>query len=261
MDYKKIYDRIIENRKQNPLKDGEYGERHHILPKSLGGDDSEENLVKLTAREHFIVHALLAEMYEKESFEWYKMNHAFMMMKATTDNQYRYINNRLYEYKRLDFSKVMKKSQSGKKNSQYGKVWVYNNKLKKSIKISKNELLTFEKESWNLGRKINWGVFNKCIECNKKFIPVGNEKFCSNECRNIHRKRLRTPASVISKIEHIAANYEIIYGKLTENKEFIIDCMDAKCSKNQICLFLNVNNSGGNYKTINNLYASVAQRI
>ena len=34
---------------------------HHIIPKSMGGDDSEENLVKLTIREHLLAHLLLAK--------------------------------------------------------------------------------------------------------------------------------------------------------------------------------------------------------
>jgi len=36
-----------------------YVERHHILPRCLNGDDSSENLVFLTAKEHFIAHYLL----------------------------------------------------------------------------------------------------------------------------------------------------------------------------------------------------------
>ena len=39
----------------------EYHERHHIIPKCIGGNDDEENLVDLFAREHFIAHRLLAQ--------------------------------------------------------------------------------------------------------------------------------------------------------------------------------------------------------
>lgn len=39
----------------------EYTEQHHIIPKSLGGTDEPENLVRLTAREHFICHKLLTK--------------------------------------------------------------------------------------------------------------------------------------------------------------------------------------------------------
>ena len=39
-----------------------YVEKHHIIPKSLGGNNRKENLVNLSAREHFICHRLLVKM-------------------------------------------------------------------------------------------------------------------------------------------------------------------------------------------------------
>ena len=41
-----------------------YTERHHIIPKSLGGSNAKDNLVVLTAREHFVCHLLLTKMTE-----------------------------------------------------------------------------------------------------------------------------------------------------------------------------------------------------
>ena len=38
----------------------EYHERHHIVPKCMGGTNDEENLIDLFAREHFEAHRLLA---------------------------------------------------------------------------------------------------------------------------------------------------------------------------------------------------------
>ena len=38
-----------------------YTEKHHIIPKSMGGLDTKENLVVLTAREHYIAHLLLTK--------------------------------------------------------------------------------------------------------------------------------------------------------------------------------------------------------
>lgn len=49
----------MESRKNRERIDGQYYERHHIVMKSMGGEDSEENIVYLTAREHFIAHWLL----------------------------------------------------------------------------------------------------------------------------------------------------------------------------------------------------------
>ena len=44
------------------LSDDTYIEQHHVIPRSLGGVDSKENLVRLTAREHFVCHLLLTKM-------------------------------------------------------------------------------------------------------------------------------------------------------------------------------------------------------
>jgi hypothetical protein len=38
-------------------------ERHHIQPRAWGGDDSPENLVYLTTREHYVAHRLLAKAF------------------------------------------------------------------------------------------------------------------------------------------------------------------------------------------------------
>jgi len=46
MNYKKIYNSLIESRKINFSE--ELGEMHHIVPKCLGGDDNVDNLEKLT---------------------------------------------------------------------------------------------------------------------------------------------------------------------------------------------------------------------
>lgn len=65
MNYKYIYNKIIvkaksENRKK---KSGIYYEKHHIKPKCVGGLNNKDNLVLLTAKEHFICHKLLVEIY------------------------------------------------------------------------------------------------------------------------------------------------------------------------------------------------------
>jgi hypothetical protein len=139
MDYRKIYNDIIEKRKTNKLPNDLYCEEHHIIPKSLGGDNSIDNLIRLTAREHFLCHLLLSEIYPKGSFEWYKMNHAFKMMCTCTNKERRYINSRIYELKKKDFSETMSWSQLGEKNSQYGKP--KSNETKEKIKNSINTRL------------------------------------------------------------------------------------------------------------------------
>ena len=54
MNYQVIYNTLINKRKIH-FFDG-YGEIHHIIPVCVGGTDDTENLVKLTAKEHFVAH-------------------------------------------------------------------------------------------------------------------------------------------------------------------------------------------------------------
>lgn len=65
MDYKKIYECIIHRGKNRKLNT--YKEKHHIIPKCIGGSDDKTNLVELTAKEHFICHLLLCEIYPNEN--------------------------------------------------------------------------------------------------------------------------------------------------------------------------------------------------
>lgn len=57
--YKDFIDNIIKTRGRFSCGE-EYHERHHIVPKCMGGTNSEGNLIDLFAREHFIAHKLLA---------------------------------------------------------------------------------------------------------------------------------------------------------------------------------------------------------
>ena len=60
--YTRIYFSIIDNAKLRKIDS--YTESHHILPKSLGGSNNKDNIVDLTAREHYICHLLLTKMVE-----------------------------------------------------------------------------------------------------------------------------------------------------------------------------------------------------
>ena len=74
--YKSWYNSIIQ--KANNRTISTYKEKHHILPRCLGGKDNQENLVELTAREHFIVHMLLCKFTKGQAR--IKMLYAFNFM-------------------------------------------------------------------------------------------------------------------------------------------------------------------------------------
>lgn len=68
MDYAAIYEQLM-SRAKGRERVG-YMEKHHILPKCMGGTGNSGNLVLLTAKEHFIAHKLLVRMHPDEYGLW-----------------------------------------------------------------------------------------------------------------------------------------------------------------------------------------------
>jgi hypothetical protein len=117
--YSKYYQAIVNNAKQQQrLKTNGYYESHHIIPKSLGGSNKKENLVLLTAREHFICHLLLVKMFTRKSNQYNKMLHAVILFKGSNDYQSRYMNSHLYESIKKDYSEIRRAATKGKSLSK-----------------------------------------------------------------------------------------------------------------------------------------------
>lgn len=111
--YSKLYYKITSNAKQR-ITEG-YTELHHIIPQSLGGSNDKDNLVELTAREHFICHWLLIKMTEGD--ERGKMLYALQGMKAENKFQNRYhtkITARVYEKYRIEHAGNHSKTMKGR---------------------------------------------------------------------------------------------------------------------------------------------------
>jgi hypothetical protein len=123
MNYQKIHDQIISRGKTRVLFG--YKERHHIIPRCMGGTDNLENLVDLTAREHFIVHRLLCEIYPNND----KLQYAQWMM-SNVKYEYRTYNisNREYERIRQLIRDKLSKRMSGENNPMFGRSLIPYNK-------------------------------------------------------------------------------------------------------------------------------------
>tara|TARA_R110000868_G_scaffold392528_1_gene663182 strand:- start:1272 stop:1979 length:708 start_codon:yes stop_codon:yes gene_type:complete len=92
-----------------------YTEKHHIIPESLGGTNDRDNLVELSAREHFICHWLLVKMVDGEARS--KMLYALHGMKAENRFQERYhtkITARVYEKYRIEHAANHSKTMKGR---------------------------------------------------------------------------------------------------------------------------------------------------
>jgi len=98
--YTRIYFMIIDRAKSRILDS--YTESHHIIPKSLGGTNDKNNLVNLTAREHFICHLLLPKMTTSESKR--KMSFALWALTKMNKTGNRYIvNSRMFKLVREQY--------------------------------------------------------------------------------------------------------------------------------------------------------------
>lgn len=113
MDYKKIHDQIIDRAKLRHLSKEVYTESHHIIPRCLGGYDHKDNLVKLTAREHYIIHWLLYKIHKIPSLgtAW----HALCMSSSTTNQRY---TSHTFEYARKANAEYQRIINTGKVHSE-----------------------------------------------------------------------------------------------------------------------------------------------
>jgi len=111
MNYIKAYDTLVANaRNGNRNKDSSYYESHHVVPRSWGGTDSPDNLVLLTAREHYVAHHLLYRAYPRDE----RMALAFFMMVNVRGKR---VSARQYQKLKMTASKAMAK---GGRNSPNG---------------------------------------------------------------------------------------------------------------------------------------------
>ena len=111
------YFSIIENARIRTI-DLPYKESHHIIPKSIGGDNTSTNLVNLTAREHFICHWLLTKFTNNDIKQ--KMSYAlWMMMNMENDLHQRYkISSKVYSLIKERLALAFSKQQTGKVRSE-----------------------------------------------------------------------------------------------------------------------------------------------
>jgi len=125
--YTKWYWQIIDAAKIRHFPIDAYTEQHHVIPKSLGGSNNKSNLVKLTAREHFIVHLLLVRMVDIA--DTYRMIHAVIRFKQkiSTSKEFDLLRSTLHTYSK------------GQYNTSFGKIWAHDKLTKEIIYIKKDK--------------------------------------------------------------------------------------------------------------------------
>ena len=94
MNYQRIYEQLT-------AKDmiADYTEKHHIIPKCMGGTNDPSNLVSLTPEAHYVAHQLLVKIYPTN----HKLIYATVLMTAG-----KFRNNKLYGWVRRKNSVAMR---------------------------------------------------------------------------------------------------------------------------------------------------------
>ena len=165
MNLQKIHDKIIERAIQRIKPEG-YAERHHILPRSMGGTNDKNNLVYLTGREHCIIHLLLAKIYNNDSM-WYALNCMTLTRK---------IKSRAYEIGRKKQAEItsifMKGRFAGEKHHFFGKPGAFTGK-KHTEKVKKQ---LSELASKKLGEKNPFFGKKHTQETKNKLAKLSSER-------------------------------------------------------------------------------------
>lgn len=178
MNYARIYSQLILSAKINPFCG--YTEKHHIVPKCMGGDDTFDNIIRLSARQHFIAHWLLYKIYGTKELAF-----AWRAMCANPKNTQRQkVNSHSFKLAKEAWALEMSRLNTGVKFSDEHKE-----------NLSHAHL---GQKAWNKGTSIGETAYRKirieqyeanpqrCLTCDKpipyRFKSRGR-KYCCKECQ------------------------------------------------------------------------------
>jgi hypothetical protein len=150
LNYKRIHDDIINRALTRKALDG-YTEKHHVIPKAIGGCDTPENIVLLTAKEHFIIHLLLRRIFPNcKSFI-----HALWAMCGINKKGLRYKPSaNVYAEAKLAMSESMKERLK-KDNVWTGRKHTSESKKKQSESAKKRKITPEKEEKRRSGISVN----------------------------------------------------------------------------------------------------------
>jgi hypothetical protein len=248
MNYEKNYYDYIEYVKTLDRKKGKgiYYESHHIIPKSMGGDNSNDNLVLLTAREHYLAHYLLYKIYNNS-----KMIFAFWFI--NNDRKHK-CNSRFYELSRkLNSEKIKERiSEPGYKEKMRIQALNYYNSLSEEEKNEMNkagkEYQLKQQELLYTGKKVI------CIETNKIYKDIVEAGDTNNIKYNSILQCCRKNIKHINKLHwefYVEGRIYITYKntkyniKINKPRKSLTDETKLKVCRKIICL-----NSGKIYNSI-----------
>ena len=145
MNYLRIYQELISDAQRNPKTEW-YKEKHHIIPLCLGGTNNKDNIVRLTAKQHFIAHWLLYKEYRtpKLAYAWYSM------CRIGIGQDQRSINSRYFKLAKENRARVLSENSKGSNNNFFGKT--HSKKTRETLSRKAKQ----RGKIWSESGRLNW---------------------------------------------------------------------------------------------------------
>jgi hypothetical protein len=225
--YTAWYNNIIQRAQSRVLSEDTYTEKHHIIPKSLGGSNAKSNIVCITPREHFICHLLLTKMTTGNNL--FKMKHAVsMLMNAKNIGNGRYVpSSRLYEYVKKCHLEAINEGWTGEKRKRHAEKLInYNSTVDKTsaAHISRIQKIKHYQESKVWTEKAVQSRLDNCIKNAKARLgKKWSEKHRTTRLNTYLEKNLELALKIISLHDTGLNNLQI-------SKKLEISWDKVKCS-------------------------------
>ena len=198
------YKKIILNRINNPIA---IGENHHIVPKSMGGTDDIENIIKLSSKEHYICHLCLIKFTEGQ--DYYKMLCAINSMSMNTMKQNFSYNSRLYEILQeeriVELRKWLKINSPFKNKSIHNKCMETREKNKTNIFITNNPMYSEEFKNKKLEKTSGKNHYlckkyryEYSLDFEKTWIKIDNNLTTKQICKEVLKCSISTFNYILS---------------------------------------------------------------
>jgi len=196
MNYQKHYDLLIEKANNRSILKTTYKEKHHIIPKCIGGTDDPNNLIELFPEEHLVAHLLLTKIYP-DSYKLlqaaYAMTNGFNLGTRSLNKEYGWLKEKRAERQKIwmkenhylkkmteeEREEFLDKNARGENNANYGKKW--NDEQRKRAYETSKRLKKWEGENnYHYGKRgilsPHYGVPKSKEHIQKMVINVTGEK-------------------------------------------------------------------------------------
>jgi hypothetical protein len=165
MNYQQIYNNLID-RATRRISEG-YVEKHHIIPRCLGGTDSKENIVNLYPEEHYLAHLLLCKVNKGNP----KLLYAAINMTTGSMINNGKRNNKAYGWLRRQYAESM----SGDNNPARRNPNLQKEAAKKRVGQKRTEETKVRMSAAQKGRTFSEETKRKMAEAAKNRPPISEE--------------------------------------------------------------------------------------